>query len=126
MPVDIGQILHVLAHEVRTPVGVAHGYIRLLLEGRLPTEHDQRRAIEQLQKALTRLTDLSHESTALANFFERDHGAPASVGVRTLLDGAMTMPADSSVTLDAAGLSEGVVLLSEDRLGLTRAITTLV
>ena len=72
MPVDISDILHVLAHELRTPVGIAHGYVRLLLEDRLHQEADRRRALEQMQKALGRLSDLSHESTALASWFEQD------------------------------------------------------
>jgi signal transduction histidine kinase len=45
MSVDISDILHVLAHELRTPVGIAHGYVRLLLEERLSQESDRRRAL---------------------------------------------------------------------------------
>ena len=30
MHVDIGKVLHVLAHELRTPAGIAQGYIRML------------------------------------------------------------------------------------------------
>ena len=92
MPVDIGDLLHVLAHELRTPVGIAHGYVRLLLEDRLPQEADRRRALEQLQKALSRLTDLSHESSALANWFEREAQPPARVRVRELMDAVAATP----------------------------------
>src|SRR5687768_14647504 len=35
MPVDTGHVLHVLAHELRTPTGIAQGYARLLLDDRL-------------------------------------------------------------------------------------------
>jgi signal transduction histidine kinase len=70
MPVEINDILHVLAHELRTPVGIAHGYVRLLLEDRLPGEAERRRALEQIQKALARLSDLSHETSALAAWYE--------------------------------------------------------
>jgi signal transduction histidine kinase len=76
VPVEINEILHVLAHELRTPVGIAHGYVRLLLEERLPGEAERRRALEQMQKALARLSDLSHETSALAAWYE----LPAALG----------------------------------------------
>lgn len=74
MPVDISAVLHVLAHELRTPTGIAQGYVRLLLEDRLPEPADQRRAIEQMQKALTRIGELSHESSALATLLDQASG----------------------------------------------------
>jgi hypothetical protein len=96
MSVDISDILHVLAHELRTPVGIAHGYVRLLLEERLHQESDRRRALEQMQKALGRLSDLSHESSRLATWFEQDgqpldHVAAASV-VAQLADAQYDAP----------------------------------
>src|SRR4029453_11667771 len=97
MSVDIGDILHVLAHELRTPVGIAHGYVRLLLEDRLPAESDRRRALAQLQKALGRLTDLSHQASALANWYERTESARAVVETRMLVDAVMRAAFDSPV-----------------------------
>ena len=75
MTVDVNDILHVLAHELRTPVGIAHGYVRLLLENDFPSEADRRRALEQMQKALGRLSDLSQETTSLAAWYEQDRHA---------------------------------------------------
>ena len=86
MPVDFSDILHVLAHELRTPVGIAHGYVRLLLEERLPQESDRRRALEQMQKALGRLTELSHESSRLATWYQRDGASDEVVAATVILE----------------------------------------
>jgi len=126
MPVDIGEILHVLAHELRTPVGIAHGYVRLLLEDRLPQDADRRRALEQLQKALGRLTDLSQESSALANWFERDESAPARVGARALLDAVLATAFDFPVAADIARVSEHAALATTDGKQLERALGAMI
>ena len=77
MPVDISNVLHVLAHELRTPTGIAQGYVRMLLEDRLTDPADRQRALEQTQKALARVSELSHESTRLAAWFEDERGPDA-------------------------------------------------
>lgn len=122
MPVDIHDILHVLAHELRTPVGIAHGYVRLLLEERLHQEADRRRALEQMQKALGRLSDLSHESTALASWYEQDHRDAYPVSARALLDRVASADYDFPVTVDVASLPDGCTVRSPDDAALTRAL----
>jgi len=126
MSVDIGDVLHVLAHELRTPVGIAHGYVRLLLEDRLAAESDRRRALEQLQKSLGRLTDLSHETSALANWFDRDDAAPVHAGARLLLDAVMTTPIDTPVDADLSAIDDAARVTTADRQQLERALASLV
>jgi signal transduction histidine kinase len=126
MSVEIGDVLHVLAHELRTPVGIAHGYVRLLLEDRLAAESDRRRALEQLQKALGRLTDLSQDTSALANWYERDESDPALVDTRALLDEVMNTDFDSPVDSDLTGVGEGTRIATSDRAQLERALVDIV
>jgi hypothetical protein len=89
MHVDIGRVLHVLAHELRTPAGIAHGYLRMLIEDRLSDPADRRRALEQTQKALTRVTELARESTELANWLETDHSHRDDIDVGALVERAV-------------------------------------
>jgi signal transduction histidine kinase len=126
MSVEIGDVLHVLAHELRTPVGIAHGYVRLLLEDRLAAESDRRRALEQLQKALGRLSDLSHDTSALANWYERDESDPALVETRALLDEVMNTNFSSPVDFDVTGVAGGTHLVTSDRAQLERALVDIV
>jgi signal transduction histidine kinase len=126
MSVEIGDVLHVLAHELRTPVGIAHGYVRLLLEDRLQSEIDRRRALEQLQKALSRLTDLSHEASALANWYERDESPPIAVDTRVLLDAVMNAAFGSPVDTDVTRVGEGTRIATADHPQLERALVDIV
>ncbi|MBA2437739.1 MAG: hypothetical protein H0V52_05230 [Acidimicrobiia bacterium] len=126
MPVDINNILHVLAHELRTPVGIAHGYVRLLLEERLHQETDRRRALEQMQKALGRLSDLGHESTALAAWYEQDHTASRAVNARALLDQIAGADYEWPVTVDVTGLPEDCAVKTSDEASLARALIGMV
>ncbi len=63
----IERALHVLIHDVRTPLGVAQGYLRLLHEGRLTTPEAAARAITQVQQALDRVATLCDDAAALAD-----------------------------------------------------------
>jgi hypothetical protein len=126
MSVDVNDVLHVLAHELRTPVGIAHGYVRLLLEDRLTQEADRRRALEQMQKALGRLSELSNESTALANWYEQDHSRPQCVEARVLMQQVAEADYDSPVTVDTGDISERLAVRSSDPASLARALTGMV
>ena len=126
MSVVINDILHVLAHELRTPVGIAHGYVRLLLEERLTQESDRRRALEQMQKALGRLSDLSHESTALAAWYEQDHSAPYAIDARALIEHVADVQYDFPVTVDTSRVPVGAALATTDEQSLRRALTGVV
>lgn len=126
MRVDINDILHVLAHELRTPVGIAHGYVRLLLEERLTQESDRRRALEQMQKALGRLSDLSHESTALAAWYEQDHSTPQPVEARKVMDFVADADYEFPVTVEAGDIPAGAYLTTTDEASLCRALTGVV
>ncbi len=72
-PLDASALLKafsVLLHDVRTPLGVAHGYVRLLREDRLTTEADRARALQGIADALERLTRLSHDASAFVQVDE--------------------------------------------------------
>jgi hypothetical protein len=57
--------LHVLIHDIRTPVGVAQGYLRLLREDRLPPGDQRERALAQAQLALDKVSGLCTDAAAL-------------------------------------------------------------
>lgn len=49
---NMAQVLNTLAHEIRTPLAVSQGYLKLYVDGRLTTPDDQRRALMQTREAL--------------------------------------------------------------------------
>lgn len=52
MQPNLAQVLNTLAHEIRTPLAVSQGYLKLFLDGRLTNADDTRKAFEQTRQAL--------------------------------------------------------------------------
>ena len=61
MPLNLAQVLNTVAHEIRTPLAVSQGYLKLYLDGRLTNADDQRRALQQTRDALGTLTTLCND-----------------------------------------------------------------
>ena len=59
---DLERVLDALLHDLRSPMGVAGGYLRLLREGRLPNPDDSDKAIGKAQDALRAMTALCAEA----------------------------------------------------------------
>lgn len=58
---NLAQVLNTLAHEIRTPLAVSQGYLKLFLDGRLTNAEDQRRAFQQTREALGTLATLCQD-----------------------------------------------------------------
>jgi len=63
-PGDLGRAMHVLMHDLRAPVSVTVGYLRLLRERRLPDEESRQLAIEHAIDSLGRLSRLCDDASA--------------------------------------------------------------
>ena len=61
MPLNLAQVLNTVAHEIRTPLAVSQGYLKLYLDGRLTNADDQRRALQQTRDALGTLATLCND-----------------------------------------------------------------
>lgn len=58
MSPNLAQVLNTLAHEIRSPLAVSQGYLKLYLDGRLTNVDDTRKAFEQTRQALGALATL--------------------------------------------------------------------
>lgn len=97
MPVDIGNLLHVLAHELRTPAGIVQGYLRMLMDDRLTDPADRRKAIEQALRATTRVSELATEGSRLASWVEQAQAPPGErVDARALIDRVVAGASDGA------------------------------
>jgi signal transduction histidine kinase len=61
---DAERVLSLLIHDLRTPLGVAHGYLRLIRADRLPSAEDRDRALAGTQEALARMSRLCQDAGA--------------------------------------------------------------
>lgn len=123
MRVDTASVLRVLAHELRSPAGVAQGYVKMALDGRLPNPADYRRALEQTRYAIERMSALGREASEIASWLERD-AAPAwrLVNLKMLLDTALER--DRGVDVSLADLDPAALVSTSDEAALTKALTS--
>jgi len=75
MQPNMAQVLNTLAHEIRTPLAVSQGYLKLYVDGRLTTPEDQQRALQQTREALGVISVLCAEMTKVSALSEA--GSPA-------------------------------------------------
>lgn len=78
------RVLTVVLHDVRTPLGVASGYLRLLEEGRFPTDDARARVIEKARQALGRIAQTCEDAAALTD--EMASASTTLVTAQTLVD----------------------------------------
>jgi signal transduction histidine kinase len=71
MQPNLAQVLNTLAHEIRTPLAVSQGYLKLYLDGRLTNADDQRRAFQQTRDALGVLATLCTDMTRVGALSEQ-------------------------------------------------------
>jgi hypothetical protein len=74
MQPNLAQVLNTLAHEIRTPLAVSQGYLKLYLDGRLTNVDDTRKAFEQTRQALGTLATLCVDMGKVSTLSES--GAP--------------------------------------------------
>lgn len=70
MQPNLAQVLNTLAHEIRTPLAVSQGYLKLYVDGRLNTPDDQRRALQQTREALGVIATLCSEMSKVSALSE--------------------------------------------------------
>jgi signal transduction histidine kinase len=61
---ETGKALNLLIHDLRAPLSVAQGYVRLLQQNKLEAEGDRQRAIAQTMEALGRIGRLCEDAAA--------------------------------------------------------------
>ena len=114
---DAERVLNLLIHDVRTPLGVAHGYLRLIREQRLTTPDDRDRALASTQQALGRISRLCEEASGF--LAEPTDAAPVRAGIALLLARVAAQLGEQGVTLaapDVDGTKTMVVGAGVDRI----------
>ena len=78
--------LNVLIHDLRAPLSVAQGYLRLLQQDRLEAEADRQRAIAQSMEALGRITRLCADAAAFVAEPTVSEGPAVVIGASSLVE----------------------------------------
>ena len=125
---DDSRVLSLLSHELRGPLGVIRGYLRLIIQ----TSHDlsprSRQSIEGALRASDRMADILDEASLYAHMQIGDvRLEPKRVPLRTIVHTAIQaagLPPDSTVDLDADAIPN--VTLDADESRLRTALATFI
>ncbi len=85
MRVEFSQVLRVLVHEIRGPLGILQGYLRLLKDGRLDQDAADR-TVRAMLDATGRLSTLTREASELIPWYEATQRDTRPLPVRALID----------------------------------------
>jgi K+-sensing histidine kinase KdpD len=127
MGIDVPTTLRLLSHELRTPVGVIQGYLKMLVDGRVD-DQTRPRIIAQLQQAAGRVAVLSQQASDLSHWVSgaaaRNHQDVPAGRVADEIIGRV--PASIQVTRRVAPACEAMILPASDLPALVEAGLALV
>ena len=103
---DAERVLAVLIHDVRTPLGVAHGYLRLVRTDKLPSPEDRERALAGTQDALAKISRLCQDA---GGFLEDPRPGAIKATARQLADRVAAVLAERGVAVGDVQVSDGMV-----------------
>ena len=111
--------LNLLIHDVRAPLSVAQGYLRLLHQNKLEAEPDRQRAIAQTMEALGRIGRLCEDAATFVADPVSNDGPVSTLQVSTLVEQLANDCAERGSPLEfvpgAETLSGSVRAMSLDR-----------
>lgn len=115
---EVAVMLRVLSHELRTPVGVIQGYLRLMAAGRVPPDA-QPRIYDQLQQASARIASLGQQASDVAHWLVQPAAGGQVMTIQEMWDRAASRVAPTTTAaldLDDIGRQTRVRNLESDAL----------
>lgn len=106
---DAERVLNLLIHDLRTPLGVAHGYLRLIREQRLTTGEDRERALASTQQALGKISRLCEDASAF--LADPDGIARGRASVSLLVDRVTAQLRERGVATASSDLAASETLI---------------
>lgn len=116
----VERALRVLIHDIRTPVGVAQGYLRLLQQNRLTSGEARDQAYHQALRAMDQLARLASDAERLVD--DEPLPAPVAVHAHQLVDRVRACLPEASFCATVAPVPRGVVSVPPDVDRLAEAI----
>ena len=110
---NLAQVLNTLAHEIRTPLAVSQGYLKLYLDGLLKTPDDQRAALQKAREALGQISTLCADMGRVSALSQAPH-APLteSITVGRMVASLKTAPELGGATWRGELASPGALAAS--------------
>ena len=120
---DAERVLAVLIHDVRTPLGVAQGYLRLVRTDKLPSPEERDRALASTQEALARVARLCQEAGGFLDDASAPDGRP--IAAADLAERVAAALAERGIAAADRGTIRGTVSIGASVDRAAEAIVTL-
>jgi signal transduction histidine kinase len=128
MPDDAPRVLSLLSHELRGPLGVIRGYLRLLDQSAPELSERSRQVVTAALRASDRMADVLDEASLFAHLRLGDVGLePAPAPLASIVESAIqaaALPQGSQVEVDSAALPAVTLDVDEGRIRM--ALATLI
>jgi len=116
MQPNLAQVLNTLAHEIRTPLAVSQGYLKLYLDGRLTDVDATRKAFEQTRQALGTLATLCVDMGKVSALSEPGaRGVPGRVAAADFITSVRDSAEISAASFDGGVTPPGFVETTDAR-----------
>lgn len=116
-PDELGHLLSLVSHEVRAPLGVIRGYMRLLQQQATELSEQHRQALAASLRAAERAAEIINQVSALARLHRREVAlSPKPTLLEPLLRAAIhevVMPGDPVVTIHVGDVPAVPVVADE-------------
>lgn len=118
--------LQVFIHDLRAPISVAQGYLRLILEHRLPDAEARDRALAQTMESLARLTGLCDDASEFLTVHESTRPSRAPLPLARLMGALRAALAQRGAAAEIEMPADGWILrVAQPDVVATRILTIL-
>lgn len=117
---DADRVLSQLIHDLRTPLGIAHGYLRLVRDQKLTSAEEREKALAGTQQALSTISRLCADASGfLDGALDGGDTPPIRAGAGALIERVSTVVQAEGVTIRSVAIPDGSIAAgtSLDRLG---------
>jgi signal transduction histidine kinase len=106
---DAERVLSQLIHDLRTPLGVAHGYLRMVRDQRLGSPEQREKALAGTQLALGTISRLCADASAFLDDGPAGDTAAARTPARTLVERVSAVVHEAGVPVRSVVIPDGSI-----------------
>jgi len=103
---DVERVLSQLIHDLRTPLGIAHGYLRMLQDQRLASPEDREKALAGTQQALGTMSRLCADASA---FLDDAAASPVRSPALALTERVSAVVQEAGVPVRSVAIPDGSI-----------------
>jgi signal transduction histidine kinase len=106
---DVERVLSQLIHDLRTPLGVAHGYLRMVRDQKLAAPEDREKALAGTQQALSTMSRLCADASAFLDGGASGDGPAVRAAAAALAERVSAVVHESGIMVRSVAIPDGSI-----------------